>query len=507
MPVSCDSTVAMGTPPELEARRAPRCRAGTSGTSAAAMSRSSVGIGLEAVLVEVLVAHHAGAQHELAGDVRRRVDRRAASAVRSVVVRHRAAASHAWTSARRTASRRSTSCRWACSHAVPIASWSTRPTASGARPRAAVAACASGAGSRSSPYAAKHSSPSHTDRNVRRLGPERQRVGIDPRRERADDLLPEVVVREVARQPVPRDRVQPPLEALIAAGTVVGDPGLRAVEVAVDRWTEVLVEREHERRRRRARRRWRCGTCAAAYRTLLVAVPCLARRGGVRTKSRIGTVWCGLVIVLMAGCGGGGGRLSSPGYVRRASRICVRANRAVARVTLPPLGSARCGRARAGPRRGDPAVVDRRPARPPSAPAARRRVPNGGSRCSTRAPTSCELMRDAPRRGRGRSTPRRTRTRRPTLLGRAQELVRGAGHDVVPGPGSDDRPRTLGPMAPAAGYDRLTALDESFLHLERPETPMHVGAVAVLEREPFYDARGSVPPRRRCGPSSRLACS
>ena len=39
-------------------------------------------------------------------------------------------------------------------------------------------------------------------------------------------------------------------------------------------------------------------------------------------------------------------------------------------------------------------------------------------------------------------------------------------------------------------YDRLTALDETFLHLERPETPMHVGAVAVLEREPFHDADG-----------------
>ena len=45
-------------------------------------------------------------------------------------------------------------------------------------------------------------------------------------------------------------------------------------------------------------------------------------------------------------------------------------------------------------------------------------------------------------------------------------------------------------MAPAAVYDRLSALDESFLHLERPETPMHVGAMAVLDREPFYDARG-----------------
>jgi diacylglycerol O-acyltransferase len=45
-------------------------------------------------------------------------------------------------------------------------------------------------------------------------------------------------------------------------------------------------------------------------------------------------------------------------------------------------------------------------------------------------------------------------------------------------------------MAPATDYDRLTALDESFLHLERPETPMHVGAVAILERSPFYDAGG-----------------
>jgi WS/DGAT/MGAT family acyltransferase len=45
-------------------------------------------------------------------------------------------------------------------------------------------------------------------------------------------------------------------------------------------------------------------------------------------------------------------------------------------------------------------------------------------------------------------------------------------------------------MAGDPGYDRLTALDESFLHLERPETPMHVGAVAVLERAPFYDADG-----------------
>jgi WS/DGAT/MGAT family acyltransferase len=45
-------------------------------------------------------------------------------------------------------------------------------------------------------------------------------------------------------------------------------------------------------------------------------------------------------------------------------------------------------------------------------------------------------------------------------------------------------------MPADVGYDRLTAIDESFLHLERPETPMQVGAIAVLERDPFYDASG-----------------
>jgi diacylglycerol O-acyltransferase / wax synthase len=39
-------------------------------------------------------------------------------------------------------------------------------------------------------------------------------------------------------------------------------------------------------------------------------------------------------------------------------------------------------------------------------------------------------------------------------------------------------------------YDRLSALDETFLHLESAETPMHVGAVAILEREPLYGAGG-----------------
>jgi diacylglycerol O-acyltransferase / wax synthase len=39
-------------------------------------------------------------------------------------------------------------------------------------------------------------------------------------------------------------------------------------------------------------------------------------------------------------------------------------------------------------------------------------------------------------------------------------------------------------------YDRLSGLDTSFLHLETLETPMHVGALIVLEGEPFTDANG-----------------
>jgi len=41
-----------------------------------------------------------------------------------------------------------------------------------------------------------------------------------------------------------------------------------------------------------------------------------------------------------------------------------------------------------------------------------------------------------------------------------------------------------------ARYDRLTALDSSFLHMERIETPMHVGAISVFEGESFYDETG-----------------
>jgi len=39
-------------------------------------------------------------------------------------------------------------------------------------------------------------------------------------------------------------------------------------------------------------------------------------------------------------------------------------------------------------------------------------------------------------------------------------------------------------------YDRFGALDASFLHLERLETPMHVGALSVLEGERFFDDTG-----------------
>lgn len=39
-------------------------------------------------------------------------------------------------------------------------------------------------------------------------------------------------------------------------------------------------------------------------------------------------------------------------------------------------------------------------------------------------------------------------------------------------------------------YDRLSALDASFLHLEQLETPMHVGALTVFEGETFFTPEG-----------------
>ena len=39
-------------------------------------------------------------------------------------------------------------------------------------------------------------------------------------------------------------------------------------------------------------------------------------------------------------------------------------------------------------------------------------------------------------------------------------------------------------------YDRLTSLDASFLHMERLEFPMHVGALSIFEGAQFFDERG-----------------
>jgi len=40
-------------------------------------------------------------------------------------------------------------------------------------------------------------------------------------------------------------------------------------------------------------------------------------------------------------------------------------------------------------------------------------------------------------------------------------------------------------------YDRLSGQDVSFLHLEGPTAPMHVGSMAVFEGGPFFDEEGS----------------
>ena len=54
------------------------------------------------------------------------------------------------------------------------------------------------------------------------------------------------------------------------------------------------------------------------------------------TKSVLGAVCCGLAMLVVA-CGGGNHRLSARAYAREASALCVRSNRAVARITVPPL--------------------------------------------------------------------------------------------------------------------------------------------------------------------------
>ena len=70
-------------------------------------------------------------------------------------------------------------------------------------------------------------------------------------------------------------------------------------------------------------------------------------------------------------------------------------------------------------------------------------------------------------------------------LGR--ERPDGGRHEIHPVDRSD---RALYHRPEMTHYDRLSSLDASFLHLERPEYPMHVGAVSVLEGAPFFDADG-----------------
>ena len=41
-------------------------------------------------------------------------------------------------------------------------------------------------------------------------------------------------------------------------------------------------------------------------------------------------------------------------------------------------------------------------------------------------------------------------------------------------------------------YERLSALDNSFLVLERAETPMHVGSTAIFEAAPLLGRHGGV---------------
>lgn len=59
---------------------------------------------------------------------------------------------------------------------------------------------------------------------------------------------------------------------------------------------------------------------------------------------KVGAVWCAAIVLAgagLAGCGGGGDRLSAPRFASAASRICVAANRAVRRVEIPPLDDTR----------------------------------------------------------------------------------------------------------------------------------------------------------------------
>ncbi len=56
----------------------------------------------------------------------------------------------------------------------------------------------------------------------------------------------------------------------------------------------------------------------------------------MQVKSTVGVITCALIMLGGAGCGGGGDRLSAPGYAREASRICASANRQIDRMSIPP---------------------------------------------------------------------------------------------------------------------------------------------------------------------------
>ena len=39
-------------------------------------------------------------------------------------------------------------------------------------------------------------------------------------------------------------------------------------------------------------------------------------------------------------------------------------------------------------------------------------------------------------------------------------------------------------------YERLSAQDSMFLHIEQERQPQHVGSLGILEGEPFFDEQG-----------------
>jgi hypothetical protein len=152
----------------------------------------------------------------------------------------------------------------------------------------------------------------------------------------------------------------------------------------------------------------------------------------VRTTARIGTVWCVLVIVVTAGCGGGAGRLSAPDYVQRASRICVHANVAVAHVTIPPLGE------RAAAERALVHVVEIQRSsinglRGLRSPQGFGTLPERWIALLDQATDELQLMRDALAAGRAVDAAAYGE-KASDLLGRAQVLVRARGMTSCRGP-------------------------------------------------------------------------